>query len=373
MINNIIINDIKSEIEKNKDTITPDQIKKLFKKYKVNTEEQNLIYDFMAENNIDLVELDATDEDLLNIEEISEEELKEELEVNDILANSNDPDLELYLRRIGRIELLTSEEEKKLAYKIREGDENATKELTERNLKLVVSIAKRYVNKGVSFLDLIQEGNLGLMKAVSKFDPDRGFRFSTYATWWIRQAITRNIADFGRTIRIPIATIEQIKKLKGHERDFEKLGIEPTIQDLVEATGFSEEKIKFLRKIDQRLISLETPVGEDQDTTIAEFIPDEDMNTEDIIFKEQLRPALYKEMDLIFSPSSERTDKQNKTLERERNVLIRRFGLETGRPETLEEIGKDYNLSRERIRQIEAKGLKRLKKSNDIKKLKDFL
>ena len=350
MINNIIMDDVKTEIEKIKENITPNEIKKIFKKYKLNSEEQDLIYDFITENNINLVENDATDEELLNVEEISEEELKEALEIDAILANSK--------------------EEKELAYKIRNNDENAKKELTERNLRLVVSIAKKHVNKGVSFLDLIQEGNIGLMKAVDKFDPDRGFRFSTYATWWIRQAISRSIADFGRTIRIPVATIEQIKKLKGCERDLEKLGIEPTINELIEVTGFTKEKIDFLRKTDQRLISLEAPVGEDQDTTVSEFIPDEDMNTEEIIFNNQLRPALYAEMDLIFSPSPKRSDKQNKTLERERNILIRRFGLETGIPETLEEIGKDYKLSRERIRQIEAKGLKRLTKS---KKLKEFL
>ena len=370
MINNIIMDDVKTEIEKIKENITPNEIKKIFKKYKLNSEEQDLIYDFITENNINLVENDATDEELLNVEEISEEELKEALEIDAILANSKEPNLELYLRRIGSIKLLTPVEEKELAYKIRNNDENAKKELTERNLRLVVSIAKKHVNKGVSFLDLIQEGNIGLMKAVDKFDPDRGFRFSTYATWWIRQAISRSIADFGRTIRIPVATIEQIKKLKGCERDLEKLGIEPTINELIETTGFTKEKIEFLRKTDQRLISLEAPVGEDQDTTVAEFIPDEDMNTEEIIFNNQLRPALYAEMDLIFSPSPKRSDKQNKTLERERNILIRRFGLETGIPETLEEIGKDYKLSRERIRQIEAKGLKRLTKS---KKLKEFL
>lgn len=274
--------------------------------------------------------------------------------------NIDDP-VKMYLKDIGKFSLLTGEEEVDFAIKILKGDEEARQTLSESNLRLVVSIAKRYVGRGLQFLDLIQEGNMGLLKAVEKFDYTKGFRFSTYATWWIRQAITRAIADYARNIRIPVHMVETINKQARVSRALlQFLGREPTVAEIAKEMGVSEEKVRDIQKISQDTISLETPVGEEEDSDLSSFIedktilsPEEQATT--IMLKEQLLEVLG-----TLTP-------------REQKVIMLRYGIEDGHPKTLEEVGKEFNVTRERIRQIEAKALKKLKNPSRSKKLKDFL
>lgn len=304
-------------------------------------------------------------------EDISaDEHSKEEVEItNDIIDAKELRDIEninindsvrMYLKEIGKVKLLTADEEVELAKKILEGDENAKKKLTTANLRLVVSIAKRYVGRGMVFLDLIQEGNIGLIKAVEKFDYTKGYKFSTYATWWIRQAITRSIADQARTIRIPVHMVETMNKLARLMRIIsQEQGRDATTAELAERMGMSEEKVIEIIKISQEPVSLETPIGEEEDSHLGDFIPDEDAQAPDevassLILREQ-----------IFDVLSTLT-------EREAKVLTLRFGLEDGHPRTLEEVGEQFNVTRERIRQIEAKALRKLRHPTRSKKLKDF-
>ncbi|MEG0277171.1 MAG: RNA polymerase sigma factor RpoD [Coprobacillus sp.] len=273
----------------------------------------------------------------------------------------NDP-VKMYLKEIGRVELLSHEEEIDLAIKILEGDEEAKKKLAAANLRLVVSIAKRYVGRGMLFLDLIQEGNMGLIKAVEKFDYTKGFKFSTYATWWIRQAITRAIADQARTIRIPVHMVETINKLTRVQRQLiQELGREPSAEEIAEKMdGMTPEKVREIQKISLEPVSLETPIGEEDDSHLGDFIEDEGaMSPDDYAANELLKDELNEVL-------LELTDREEK-------VLRLRFGLDDGRTRTLEEVGKEFNVTRERIRQIEAKALRKLKHPSRSKRLKDFL
>ena len=285
-----------------------------------------------------------------------------EIEVSDSAKNipTDDP-VRMYFKEIGKVPLLSAEEERDLAIRIEQGDEEAKKKLCESNLRLVVSIARRYLNRGLSFLDLIQEGNLGLIKAVEKFDYTKGYKFSTYATWWIRQAITRSIADQARTIRIPVHMVETINKLIRISRQLlQEYGREPTSEEIAREMGISVEKVREIKKISQDPVSLETPIGEEEDSHLGDFIPDEDIPSPvDAAAYSMLQKQLREVLDTL--------------AEREKKVLILRFGLDDGRPRTLEEVGKEFNVTRERIRQIEAKALRKLRHPSRSKKLRDYL
>ena len=296
------------------------------------------------------------------VKELSDEEFaafEQEVGADDFSDVLDDP-VRLYFKDIGNVPLLTPEEEVKLAIKIREGDDKARKKLCESNLRLVVSIARRYINRGVSFLDLIQEGNIGLIRAVERFDHTKGYKFSTYATWWIRQAVTRCIADQGRTIRIPVHMVEKINKYVRVKRQlFQELGREPDKKEIAEALGTDVETIEELEKINTDPVSLETPVGEEEDSRLADFIADNTMRSADALVDDvMLRKEIYKALDTLS--------------ERERMVLILRFGLEDGKSRTLEEVGEVFNVTRERIRQIEAKALRKLRYPSKSKPLMDF-
>ena len=279
----------------------------------------------------------------------------------DTLDSATDDSVKMYLKDIGQVPLLTSEEEKDLAERMSKGDEEAKKRLSEANLRLVVSIAKRYVGRGMQFLDLIQEGNLGLMKAVDKFDHTKGFKFSTYATWWIRQSITRAIADQARTIRIPVHMVETINKTGRVVRQLmQTLGREPTPAEIAEEMGVPEEKVIEIQKIAQDPVSLETPIGEEEDSHLGDFIEDNSAaSPAEKAESRMLREQLLQVLDTL-TP-------------RENEVLLMRYGLRDGRPKTLEEVGKEFNVTRERIRQIEAKALRKLRHPNRTKRLRDYI
>ncbi len=335
--------------------LTFKEIAEALEGFEVTAEELEKTYDRFESEKIELVE-DMEKE----LEEI--EVTKEELEDLSVPEGINiDDHVKMYLKEIGKVDLLTAEEETTLARRMSEGDEEAKKKLAEANLRLVVSIAKRYVGRGMMFLDLIQEGNLGLIRAVDKFDYTKGYKFSTYATWWIRQAITRAIADQARTIRIPVHMVETINKLVRVSRQLvQELGREPTPEELAKGLNMSLEKVREISKISQEPVSLETPIGEEEDSHLGDFIPDDDAPAPSeaasyVLLKEQLVDVL-------------------KTLTpREAKVLKLRFGLIDGRQRTLEEVGKEFNVTRERIRQIEAKALRKLRHPSRSKKLKDFL
>ncbi len=331
------------------------EIADALKGFDVSAEELEKAYDRFESEKIELVE-DMEKE----LEEI--EVSKEELEDLSVPEGINiDDHVKMYLKEIGKVNLLSAEEETALAKRMSEGDEEAKKKLAEANLRLVVSIAKRYVGRGMLFLDLIQEGNLGLIRAVDKFDYTKGYKFSTYATWWIRQAITRAIADQARTIRIPVHMVETINKLVRVSRQLvQEYGREPTPEELAKGLNMSVEKVREISKISQEPVSLETPIGEEEDSHLGDFIPDDDAPAPSeaasyVLLKEQLVEVL-------------------KTLTpREAKVLKLRFGLIDGRQRTLEEVGKEFQVTRERIRQIEAKALRKLRHPSRSKKLKDFL
>ena len=317
--------------------------------------------DMERENTSDDEEKDDLDDD-----EEEEDEKKHPLDKVEKLASdmkgiSVDDPVKMYLKEIGKIPLLTADEEVDLAKRMEAGEIYAKRRLAETNLRLVVSIAKRYVGRGMQFLDLIQEGNLGLMKAVEKFDYTKGFKFSTYATWWIRQAITRAIADQARTIRIPVHMVETINKLVRIERQLiQELGRDPTNEEIAKEMGIDVEKVREVRKIAQEPVSLETPIGEEEDSHLGDFIEDE--------------TAVAPDEAANFTMLREQLDDILSTLnDRERKVLELRFGLTDGTPRTLEEVGKEFNVTRERIRQIEAKALRKLKHPSRSQKLRDFL
>ncbi len=349
-------------------------------KFQLEVEKIEQIYDKIEELNIEITDRESVlpkDEEIIEVEEIDDDDndLSEDKE-DDIDVDVDDDDkleikvpkgvkvddpVRMYLKEIGNIALLTQEEEIAIAKRMEEGSEEAKAELAEANLRLVVSIAKRYMGRGMPFLDLIQEGNLGLMKAVEKFEYKKGFKFSTYATWWIRQAITRAIADQARTIRIPVHMVETINKLLRVQRQLlQELGREPTPEEMAVELEMDVERVREIQKISQEPVSLETPIGEEEDSHLGDFIPDDDIpSPQDAATTTMLRDQLFKTLDLLS--------------EREEKVIRLRFGLDDGKIRTLEEVGKVFDVTRERIRQIEAKALRKLRHPKRSDKLKDFL
>ena len=346
--------------KKNNNILTFEQLAEALKGLDIDNDSLDDLYNTLMENGIEVVAEESGGADGPKMDDKEEENLvlTDDEITKDI--NINDP-VRMYLKEIGRISLLSTEEELELSVKIANGDESAKNILAESNLRLVVSIAKRYVGRGLLFLDLIQEGNIGLMKAVEKFDYGKGYKFSTYATWWIRQAITRALADQARTIRVPVHMVETINKMARVQRQMTlELNREPSEEELAEKMGITVEKVREVMKISQDPVSLDTPIGEEDDSHLGDFIKDErSMSPEEYatneILKEEIKNVLM-------------------TLqEREQEVLELRFGLVDGTSHTLEEVGKKFNVTRERIRQIEAKALRKLRHPSRAKKLKDFL
>ena len=349
--------------KKKKNVLEYQEINDFFVDCELDSDQFDLIYEYLESHNVDVLripDLEGPEPDDINLDEVEEEDLsKIDLSVPEGVS-LEDP-VRMYLKEIGKVPLLSAEEEIELAQRMEDGDREAKKRLSEANLRLVVSIAKRYVGRGMQFLDLIQEGNLGLIKAVDKFDYRKGYKFSTYATWWIRQAITRAIADQARTIRIPVHMVETINKLIRVQRQMlQELGREPYPEEIAKEMGLPVERVREIQKISQEPVSLETPIGEEEDSHLGDFIQDDNVPVPAeaaafALLKEQLAEVL-------------------ETLtEREKKVLRLRFGLDDGRQRTLEEVGKEFNVTRERIRQIEAKALRKLRHPSRSRKLRDFL
>ncbi|MEE0417419.1 MAG: RNA polymerase sigma factor RpoD [Clostridia bacterium] len=361
------VNAMITQGKKNGNVLSLTEVGDYLSKLNISKEEIDEIYDRVEKNGISLVDSREP-----NSEELADEEGDDdgvvltktgEIDVEATVPKTlpTDDPVRMYLKEIGKVSLLTADEERELAIRMEQGDEEAKKKLCESNLRLVVSIAKRYLNRGLSFLDLIQEGNLGLIKAVDKFDYTKGYKFSTYATWWIRQAITRSIADQARTIRIPVHMVETINKLIRISRQLlQEYGREPTSEEIAKEMGITVEKVREIKKISQDPVSLETPIGEEEDSHLGDFIPDDDVPAPvDAAAYSMLKEQLMEVLDTLS--------------DREKKVLMLRFGLEDGRPRTLEEVGKEFNVTRERIRQIEAKALRKLRHPSRSKKLKDYL
>ena len=356
--------------KKKKNVLEYQEISDFFKDQPLEVEQMEKVLDFLEASGVDVLRISGNDEELIldvdddaDIEKMDDEE---EIELDKIDLSvpegvSIEDPVRMYLKEIGKVSLLTADEEIELAKRMEQGDEEAKKRLAEANLRLVVSIAKRYVGRGMLFLDLIQEGNLGLIKAVEKFDYRKGYKFSTYATWWIRQAITRAIADQARTIRIPVHMVETINKLIRVSRQLlQELGREPTPEEIAEEMKMPVERVREILKISQEPVSLETPIGEEEDSHLGDFIQDDNVPVPAdaaafTLLKEQLIEVL------------------GTLTEREQKVLRLRFGLDDGRARTLEEVGKEFNVTRERIRQSEAKALRKLRHPSRSRKLKDYL
>ena len=355
--------------KKKKNVLEYQEISDYFKDQPLDAEQMDKIFDFLEASGVDVLRITENSADDLMLDDdmdIDGLDDKEEVELDKIDLSvpegvSIEDPVRMYLKEIGKVPLLSAEEEIELAKKMEQGDENAKKRLAEANLRLVVSIAKRYVGRGMLFLDLIQEGNLGLIKAVEKFDYRKGYKFSTYATWWIRQAITRAIADQARTIRIPVHMVETINKLIRVSRQLlQELGREPTPEEIAEEMDMPVDRVREILKISQEPVSLETPIGEEEDSHLGDFIQDDNVPVPAdaaafTLLKEQLVEVL------------------GTLTEREQKVLRLRFGLDDGRARTLEEVGKEFNVTRERIRQIEAKALRKLRHPSRSRKLKDYL
>ena len=348
--------------KKKKNVLDYQQVVDSFAELSLEDDQLDKIVEYLEHNGVDVLRItddDEPDEEMLLAEEDEVDVENIDLSVPDGVS-IEDP-VRMYLKEIGKVPLLSAEEEIELAKKMEEGDEEAKKKLAEANLRLVVSIAKRYVGRGMLFLDLIQEGNLGLIKAVEKFDYRKGYKFSTYATWWIRQAITRAIADQARTIRIPVHMVETINKLIRVSRQLlQELGREPTPEEIAKEMNMPVDRVREILKISQEPVSLETPIGEEEDSHLGDFIQDESIPTPVEATNQTL---LHEQLDEVVSTLTER----------EQRVIKLRFGWDDGRPRTLEEVGKEFNVTRERIRQIEAKALRKLRHPNRSRKLKDFL
>ncbi len=363
-----ILEDLLASAKTKKNMLTYKEVNDAFAGIQISEEKMDFVFEYLEKNNVDVLQEDSADEtaELLldNDDEIllDDEGDVEIIEDADVLegVSTEDP-VRMYLKEIGNVPLLSTEEEVALAKRVEEGDESAKKQLIEANLRLVVSIAKKYVGRGMPFLDLIQEGNMGLMKAVDKFDYAKGFKFSTYATWWIRQAITRGIADTGRTIRVPVHMVETINKTLRMTRTLlQELGREPTPEEVADRLGVPVSRVREVLKISRDPVSLDTPIGEEDDSHLGDFIEDDS--------------ALSPADSAAFSMLREELETALESLtDRERQVVQLRFGLVDGRARTLEEVGKEFNVTRERIRQIEAKALRKLRHPSRSKRLKDFL
>ena len=350
--------------KKKKSVLEIQEINDYFHDIDLDAEQMEKVFEYLESQNIDVLRINSDDDDIDDSDIMLSDEDEVDMEKIDLSVpdgiSIEDP-VRMYLKEIGKVPLLSAEEEVELARRMADGDEDAKKRLAEANLRLVVSIAKRYVGRGMLFLDLIQEGNLGLIKAVEKFDYQKGFKFSTYATWWIRQAITRAIADQARTIRIPVHMVETINKLIRVSRQLlQELGREPTPEEIAEELDMPVERVREILKISQEPVSLETPIGEEEDSHLGDFIQDDNVPVPAdaaafTLLKEQLEEVL------------------GTLTEREQKVLTLRFGLEDGRARTLEEVGKEFNVTRERIRQIEAKALRKLRNPVRSKRIRDFL
>ena len=347
------------------------EINNFFAGDNLSTEQMEQIYSYLENSNIDIIpeviaETILAEDDALLLDDADDDFLKEEEEIDldaiDLLEGigTEDP-VRMYLKEIGTVPLLSADEELRLAKRKAEGDDNAKERLIEANLRLVVSIAKRYTGRGMSFLDLVQEGNLGLIKGVEKFDYTKGYKLSTYATWWIRQSVTRALADQARTIRVPVHMVETINKMSKMQRKLTlELGYEPSVAELSEALEMSEDKVMEIMQIAREPASLETPIGEEDDSNLGDFVADSNVvtpegNVESVMLREHIDALL------------------GDLKERERQVIVLRFGLEDGHPRTLEEVGKEFNVTRERIRQIEAKALRKLRNPVRSKRIRDFL
>ena len=354
--------------KKKKNVLEYQEISDFFKDQPLEVEQMEKVYDFLEASGVDVLRISGNDDSLMLDDDAELDKLddEEEIELDKIDLSvpegvSIEDPVRMYLKEIGKVSLLTADEEIELAKRMEQGDEDAKKRLAEANLRLVVSIAKRYVGRGMLFLDLIQEGNLGLIKAVEKFDYRKGYKFSTYATWWIRQAITRAIADQARTIRIPVHMVETINKLIRVSRQLlQELGREPTPEEIAEEMDMNVDRVREILKISQEPVSLETPIGEEEDSHLGDFIQDDNVPVPAdaaafTLLKEQLIEVL------------------GTLTEREQKVLRLRFGLDDGRARTLEEVGKEFNVTRERIRQIEAKALRKLRHPSRSKPLRDFI
>ncbi len=372
------IEELCEKAEKNKNSIDQTEIKEAFAEFSLNEEQLDNVSHILENRGIDvnpvvdegtlenLEKGGKTDDDLetLDDEGFAKEEEAEEIDLDavDLLEGigTEDP-VRMYLKEIGTVPLLTAEEEYNLAMRKQQGDEAAKQRLIEANLRLVVSIAKRYTGRGMSFLDLVQEGNLGLIKGVEKFDPEKGFKLSTYATWWIRQSVTRALADQARTIRVPVHMVETINKMSKMQRKLTlELGYEPSVKELAEHLDMTEEKVQEIMQIAREPASLETPIGEEDDSNLGDFVADANVvspegNVESVMLREHIETLL------------------DDLKERERQVIVLRFGLEDGHPRTLEEVGREFNVTRERIRQIEAKALRKLRNPVRSKRIRDFL
>jgi len=353
--------------KKKRNVLENQEILDFFVGESLDSDKLDQIFDFLESNKVDVLQIGGEDldldEDLFTEEDIEDEE-EIDMETIDLSVpegiSVEDP-VRMYLKEIGKVPLLSSEDEIELAKRIELGDDDAKQRLTEANLRLVVSIAKRYVGRGMQFLDLIQEGNLGLIKAVEKFDYRKGYKFSTYATWWIRQAITRAIADQARTIRIPVHMVETINRLVRVSRQLlQELGREPVPEEIAARADMQVDRVREIMKVSQEPVSLETPIGEEEDSHLGDFIQDDQVAVPaDAATFTMLHEQLMEVLDTL--------------TEREQKVLKLRFGLDDGRPRTLEEVGKEFNVTRERIRQIEAKALRKLRHPSRSKKLKDYL
>ena len=353
-----------------KNVLEESEVTRFFRGEVLRPEQLDRIYDFLDDNNVDVLRpedgLDMDPDFFLEQQEEEGGDPDAEIDVNDLSlsvpegVSVTDP-VRMYLKEIGKVPLLSAEEEIEYARRMDEGDEEARKRLAEANLRLVVSIAKRYVGRGMQFLDLIQGGNLGLLKAVEKYDYKKGFKFSTYATWWIRQAITRSIADQARTIRIPVHMVETINRLVRTSRQLlQELGREPKPEEIAERMEISVDRVREIMKISQDPVSLETPIGEEEDSHLGDFIQDDNVEVPiDAATSKLLHEQLMEALSTL--------------TEREQKVLRLRFGLDDGKPRTLEEVGREFDVTRKRIRQIEAKALRKLRHPSRSKKLKDYL